>query len=75
MQIIIHNKHKVIYKYIQQKQIKSQQVNLFQKCSEYYEICSNRILFITHDDSSPTESCHMDTSTVMLLPYTIATEG
>ena len=44
MQITIHKKHKHIYKYIKQERIKSQRVNLFQKCSEYYDSWSNRIV-------------------------------
>ena len=56
--------------------IKSQQVNLFQKCSEYYNTWSNEILFIiTHDESSPTALFYMDASNVMLVSHLIAMEG
>ena len=41
MQITIHKKHKHIYKYIKQERIKSQLVNLFENCSEYYDTWSN----------------------------------
>ena len=40
-----------------------------QKCSEYYDTWSTRLLFKTKDPF------HMDASKVMLLPYPITTEG
>ena len=67
MQITIHKKHKHIYKYIKQERIKSQLVNLFEKCSEYYNTWSHGILFITHDKRSPPAPFRLVASKVMLV--------
>ena len=61
----IRNINIYIYKYIKQnKKIKSKLVNLFQKCSEYYNTWSNGIVFITHDESSPPAQFHLAASKV-----------
>ena len=67
MQITIHKKHKHIYKYIKQKRIKSQLVNLFRKSSEYYKIHDLMEVFITNDESSPPVPFYLAASKIIVV--------
>ena len=72
MQITIHKKHKHIYKYIKQKRIRSQLVNLSESVSNII-IHDLMEVFITHDESSPPVPFHLAASKVIIV--SIATDG
>ena len=61
MQITIHKKHKHIYKYIKQKRIKSQLVNLSESVPNII-IHDLMEVFITHDESSAPVPFHLAAS-------------
>ena len=66
----IRNINIYIYKYIKQKRIKSQLVNLFRKCSESVPniiIHDLMEVFITHDESSPPVPFHLAASKVIIV--------
>ena len=62
----IRNINIYIYKYIQQKKVKSQLVNLFRKCSDII-IHDLMEVFITHDESSPPVPFHLAASKFIIV--------
>ena len=66
MQITKHKKHKHIYKYIKQKRIKSQLVNLSESVPNII-IHDLMEVFITHDESSPPVLFHLAASKIVIV--------